>query len=61
MKKNRMYIVPLSRQLIEIIKEQFELYPNSEYIFPGEDGEMIGKTTLNIALDNLDIDLLCIA
>lgn len=56
MKKNRMHIVPLSKQLIEIIKEQFELYPNSEYIFPGEDGEMIGKTTLNTALDNLDID-----
>ncbi|MGP4772510.1 tyrosine-type recombinase/integrase [Acinetobacter sp. PFS20] len=56
MKKNRMHIVPLSDQLIEIIKEQFELYPNSEYIFPGEDGEMIGKTTLNTALDNLDID-----
>lgn len=56
MKKNRMHIAPLSKQLIEIIKEQFELYPNSEYIFPGEDGEMIGKTTLNTALDNLDID-----
>ncbi|KAI0679423.1 tyrosine-type recombinase/integrase [Acinetobacter pittii] len=56
MKKNRMHIVPLSKQLIEIIKEQFELYPNSEYIFPGEDGDMIGKTTLNTALDNLDID-----
>lgn len=56
MKKNRMHIVPLSKQLIKIIKEQFELYPNSEYIFPGEDGEMIGKTTLNTALDNLDID-----
>ncbi len=56
MKKNRMHIVPLSKQLIKIIKEQFELYPNSEYVFPGEDGEMIGKTTLNTALDNLDID-----
>ncbi len=56
MKKNRMHIVPLSKQLIEIIKEQFDMYPNSEYIFPGEDGEMIGKTTLNTALDNLDID-----
>ncbi|ARG16090.1 TPA: DUF4102 domain-containing protein [Acinetobacter nosocomialis] len=56
MKKNRMHIVPLSEQIIEIIKEQFELYPNSEYIFPGEDGDMIGKTTLNTALDNLDID-----
>ena len=55
MKKNRMHIVPLSNQLLEIIKEQFQLYPNSEYIFPGEDGEMIGKTTLNTALKNLDI------
>ena len=55
MKKNRMHIVPLSNQLLEIIKEQFDLYPKSEYIFPGEDGEMIGKTTLNTALKNLDI------
>lgn len=56
MKKNRMHIVPLSDQLIKVIKEQFELYPDSEYIFPGEDGQMMGKTTLNTALDNLDID-----
>lgn len=56
MKKNRMHIVPLSDQLIKIIKEQFELYPDSEFIFPGEDGQMMGKTTLNTALDNLDID-----
>jgi len=56
MKKNRMHIVPLSDQAIEIIKEQFEMYPHSDYIFPGEDGDMIGKTTLNTALKNLDID-----
>ena len=56
MKKNRMHIVPLSNQLVEILKEQFQLYPNSEFIFPGEDGGMIGKTTLNSALKNLDIE-----
>ena len=56
MKKNRMHIVPLSDQLVEILKEQFQLYPNSDYIFPGEDGDMIGKTTLNTALKNLDIE-----
>lgn len=56
MKKNRTHIIPLSTQLIEILKEQFSLYPDSEYIFPGDDGvSMIGKNTLNAALDNLDI------
>ena len=53
MKKNRMHVVPLSDQAIEIIKEQFALYPDSEYIFAGEDGEMMGKTTLNTALSNM--------
>lgn len=36
MKKNRMHVVPLSDQAIEIIKEQFSLYPDSEYIFAEE-------------------------
>ncbi len=56
MKKNRTHVVPLSDQAIEIIKEQFALYPDSEYIFAGEDGEMIGKTTLNTALRNMKIE-----
>ena len=56
MKKNRMHVVPLSDQAIEIIKEQFVLYPDSEYIFAGEDGEMIGKTTLNTALRNMKLE-----
>ena len=56
MKKNRMHVVPLSDQAIEIIKEQFSLYPDSEYIFAGEDGEMMGKTTLNTALSNMKLE-----
>ncbi|WP_155517945.1 tyrosine-type recombinase/integrase, partial [Acinetobacter pittii] len=56
MKKNRMHVVPLSDQAIEIIKEQFALYPDSEYIFAGEDGEMMGKTTLNTALSNMKLE-----
>ncbi|MCY6412696.1 tyrosine-type recombinase/integrase [Acinetobacter sp. VNH17] len=56
MKKNRMHVVPLSDQTIEIIKEQFSLYPDSEYIFAGEDGEMMGKTTLNTALSNMKLE-----
>jgi integrase len=56
MKKNRMHVVPLSNQAIQIIKEQFALYPNSEYIFAGEDGEMMGKTTLNTALHNMKLE-----
>lgn len=54
MKKNRTHIVPLSDQVLEIIKKQFELYPDSEYIFPGDNGvSMIGKTTLNMAFKNM--------
>lgn len=45
MKKNRIHIVPLSRQMMAIIKEQFDAYPDSPYIFPGRDG-MIGSGTL---------------
>lgn len=56
MKKNRMHIVPLSDQLIEILKIQFETYPDSEYIFPGDDGfEMMGKNTLNTAFDYMGL------
>lgn len=56
MKKNRTHVVPLSNQVIEIIKEQFALYPSSEYIFVGEDGKMMGKTTLNTALRNMKLE-----
>lgn len=55
-KKNRTHIVPLPNQAIEIIKTQFELYPDSKYIFPGDDGlSMMGKTTLNSAFKNMDL------
>ena len=32
------------------------IYPDSEYIFAGEDGEMMGKTTLNTALSNMKLE-----
>lgn len=56
MKRNRTHIVPLSDQALEIIKEQFLSYPGSDFIFPGEDGDMIGKTTLNSALKNMKFE-----
>ena len=56
MKKNRMHIVPLSDQMINLLKEQFSLYPKSDFIFPGEDGDMMGKTTLNTALENMKFE-----
>lgn len=56
MKKNRMHIVPLSEQLIDIIKTQFAAYPNSEYIFPGHDGvSIMGATTFNQAFRNMEL------
>lgn len=50
MKKNRIHIVPLSDQVLEILKVQFAAYPDSPYIFPGHDNfSMMGSTTLNAA------------
>jgi len=56
MKKNRIHIVPLSDQVIEILKVQFAAYPDSPYIFPGVKNEsMIGPTTLNQAFRNMGL------
>lgn len=56
MKKNRTHVVPLSRQMLEIIKEQLQLYPDSIYLFPGDDGvSILGKNTLNQALVNMGL------
>jgi len=56
MKKNRTHVVPLSTQMLEIIKEQLQLYPDSIYLFPGDDGiSMLGKNTLNEALVNMGL------
>ena len=56
MKKNRTHVVPLSTQMLEIIKEQLKLYPNSIYLFPGDDGiSMMGKNTPSQALVNMGL------
>ena len=56
MKKNRIHIVPLSNQVMEIIKAQFAAYPDSPYIFHGvNNGTMIGPTTLNQAFRNMGL------
>lgn len=56
MKKNRIHIVPLSDQVIDILKAQFAAYPDSPYIFPGVNSDtMIGPTTLNQAFRNMGL------
>lgn len=56
MKKNRIHIVPLSDQVIDILKAQFAAYPESPYIFPGvNNNTMIGPTTLNQAFRNMGL------
>ena len=56
MKKNRMHIVPLSDQLLNIIKMQFTAYPDSEYIFPGNDGiSIMAPNTFNQAFRNMKL------
>lgn len=56
MKKNRIHIVPLSDQVIDILKAQFAAYPDSPYIFPGiNSNTMIGPTTLNQAFRNMNL------
>lgn len=56
MKKNRIHIVPLSDQVVDILKAQFAAYPDSPYIFPGiNNNTMIGPTTLNQAFRNMNL------
>ncbi len=56
MKKNRIHIVPLSDQVMQILKIQFAAYPDSPYIFPGvNNSTMIGPTTLNQAFRNINL------
>lgn len=56
MKKNRIHIVPLSDQVLTIIKAQFAAYPESPYIFPGvNNNTMIGAGTMNQAFRNMGL------
>lgn len=56
MKKNRIHVVPLSDQMLQILKVQFSAYPDSPYIFPGVNSNtMIGPTTLNQSFRNMNL------
>lgn len=56
MKKNRIHIIPLSDQVMEILKIQFTAYPDSPYIFPGvKHDSMIGATTFNQSFRNMGL------
>ncbi|WP_338558071.1 tyrosine-type recombinase/integrase [Acinetobacter sp. KS-LM10] len=56
MKKNRIHIVPLSDQVMKILRAQFAAYPDSPYIFPGvNNNSMIAPTTLNQSFRNMGL------
>lgn len=57
MKKNRIHIVPLSDQVIAILKAQFAAYPDSPYIFPGvKPNTMIAANTMNQSFRNMGLN-----
>lgn len=57
MKKNRIHIVPLSDQVITILKAQFLAFPDSPYIFPGvKPNTMIAANTLNQSFRNMGLN-----
>ncbi|UWZ81838.1 tyrosine-type recombinase/integrase [Occallatibacter riparius] len=47
MKKDRPHIVPLSRQVVDLLKRLRRENENSEYLFPGVRGHMSGGTISN--------------
>jgi integrase len=51
-KKNHIHIVPMSDQLYELLKEQYEITGHQRYVFaaPYRDDTMLARTTLNRAL-----------
>lgn len=55
MKMSNPHIVPLSKQVLAIIKKQYELHPNSMYLFPSNHGKAkhLSNGTINSALDAL--------
>ncbi|MEN8260868.1 MAG: tyrosine-type recombinase/integrase [Pseudomonadota bacterium] len=59
MKKDKPHIVPLSRQAVAMFEELKGLASKSEWIFPSRGSLMqpISKTTLNVAVRALDIDV----
>lgn len=59
MKKNRIHIVPLSDQAIDILRKQSKVTGHAEYIFAGvyNSRNMLGRSTLNAALDYMAYDI----
>lgn len=55
-KKNRIHIVPLTRQLHDLLKEQYKESANKDYVFPSvyKTG-MMSATTVNRALDYIGL------
>ncbi len=55
MKNKIPHIVPLSRQVLELVKRQMELSGNSEFLFPNTQypKKHAGKTTPNDVIDNI--------
>ena len=56
MKKDRVHIVPMSNQLFDLLKKQYELTSNRPYVFASvyKDG-MLGESTLNAMLSYIGL------
>lgn len=59
MKKDKPHLVPLSRQALAMFEELRDLASGSEWVFPsrGDLKRPIAKSTLNVAVRALDVDV----
>ncbi len=60
-KKNRIHIVPISDQLLKLLKEQFEISGNNDFVFPTvykskSTSGMLSGSTLNKALKYIGLN-----
>ncbi|HEY9177492.1 MAG TPA: site-specific integrase, partial [Flavipsychrobacter sp.] len=57
MKMDNDHIVPLSKQMLSLIKEQMSFFPDSPYLFPSSHGraKLMSAGTINSALDALGV------
>ena len=56
-KKNRLHLVPISNQLYQLLKEQYEITGHQDYVFCSiqRSNAMLSATTLNRMLEYIDL------
>lgn len=53
MKKNRVFLVPLARQAVDLLQKVHTITAGGELVFPGRHGAMMSENTLNVILGRL--------